>query len=358
MMNAAAVFAADYSEAREKFLAAAAGAGLRVESYAHPLRGPDGGALACDVTRIGPEDATAVMLVLSAMHGAEGFAGSGLQVALLREGVALPPGTAVVHVHALNPWGFAWLRREDDTNVDPLRNLSGHRAPFPSNPAYEEIADAIAPRDWTGAGRAAAEVRLEAFRASRGVEALVRAVKQGQYTHPDGIIHHGTRACWTTSTLLTIAERHLAGARRIAIVDVHTGFGPYAEGIVICPDGERSAACERLTAWFGERPFVTGDDPLIPRHHVTPYAVIAERFATAELTGVGLEYGTYPPSKDFELMRADNWLHHHGDLGSALGREIKARVRRHNYPDLDDWKSAVTLRGRQVAERMLAGIAA
>ena len=44
-MNSAESFAADYQDARSKFLLAAREAGGEIESVGHPDRGPDGGEL-------------------------------------------------------------------------------------------------------------------------------------------------------------------------------------------------------------------------------------------------------------------------------------------------------------------------
>src|SRR5262245_23430494 len=121
-MSAAHHFSRTYAEARERFLAAADEAGLDVHSHAHPMLGRDGETLAMDVARIGPPDAAGLLLISSACHGVEGFCGSGVQVALLRDAAwhqqAAAAKVAVLYVHALNPYGFSWLRRTTHENVD------------------------------------------------------------------------------------------------------------------------------------------------------------------------------------------------------------------------------------------------
>ncbi|MGZ5238987.1 MAG: DUF2817 domain-containing protein, partial [Caldimonas sp.] len=84
-MSAAAHFSQSYAEARDKFFAAARSRGLGVETHVHPLTGRDGEMLAMDVARDGPRNARALLVVSSACHGVEGFCGSGVQVALLRD---------------------------------------------------------------------------------------------------------------------------------------------------------------------------------------------------------------------------------------------------------------------------------
>src|SRR6201999_3319201 len=106
-------FGTDYQAARGKFLAAARAAGATLEAAQHPERGPDGGALFTDIARLGPADAEAMLVMISATHGVEGFCGSGAQIDWLRRGEAarLPPGGGALLIHAINPYRFAWLRR-------------------------------------------------------------------------------------------------------------------------------------------------------------------------------------------------------------------------------------------------------
>src|SRR5687768_10840569 len=78
-------FSSSYAEAREKFLAAAQAAGLLVESKRHPEKGREGEDLFMDVAREGDPSASKLLVLSSACHGVEGFCGSGVQVAALRD---------------------------------------------------------------------------------------------------------------------------------------------------------------------------------------------------------------------------------------------------------------------------------
>jgi hypothetical protein len=140
-------FAASYAEARSAFLTACAQSGAEIVSHRHPLAGPDGAALFLDDARVGRADARCVLFVASGTHGIEGFCGSGIQTFLLRGGIAarLPDDVALVFVHAVNPWGFAWLRRVNEDNVDVNRNFLNHTAPHPVNADYDGLYDALNP---------------------------------------------------------------------------------------------------------------------------------------------------------------------------------------------------------------------
>jgi hypothetical protein len=124
-------FAADYSEAREKFLSAARIAGATHHRYDNPTKGPRGEALSTDVAQLGPEDASKIVMTISSTHGVEGYCGSGFQVDWLTSvgAAGLPKDTAAVMVHAINPYGFAWTRRVTEEGNDLNRNYVDHSKP-------------------------------------------------------------------------------------------------------------------------------------------------------------------------------------------------------------------------------------
>ena len=84
-------FSATYSDARAQFLSACLDAKATVKSYQNPRRGPAGESLFTDTTWIGPDGATNVVVVTSSTHGVEGFAGSAIQIGLLRDSDAPKP---------------------------------------------------------------------------------------------------------------------------------------------------------------------------------------------------------------------------------------------------------------------------
>src|SRR5690606_23379879 len=105
-----------------------------------------------DIARIGPADAERVLLLVSGTHGVEGYCGSGCQLALLDLGVfdRLPEGTAVVLVHAINPYGFAWRQRLTEGHVDLNRNFVDFAKPLPENPDYNVLDPYLIPAELGG----------------------------------------------------------------------------------------------------------------------------------------------------------------------------------------------------------------
>jgi hypothetical protein len=359
-MNASSHFARDYAGARGKFLSACVAAGLKPVHYRNPAEGPDGGKLFTDVVRIGPPTAARIVLVNSATHGVEGFCGSGIIVGWLRSGGwrRLPEGVAMVLVHAINPHGFAWLRRVTEDNVDLNRNFQDFSKPLPGNDAYEQLHAAILPARWDAASAAARERVFAAYRDRHGAMALQGAISGGQYAHADGVFYGGARPTWSNLTYHAILERFAKRARHLAFIDLHTGLGPYGTGELICNKVPGSPEWDELKAWYGEG-LTSPESGSSSSAKLTGFIrnATARALPQASVRALTIEYGTFPVPEVLGSLIADNWLHLKGDPASEDGRAIKARIRRAFYPDEDDWKELVFLRGRQILRRALAGVA-
>ena len=358
----AAFFSADYREARAKFLDACGALGLAVERHVHPERGRHGEELATDVARLGPRDADRVLFTMSATHGVEGFCGSGAQTGALRSGLydALPGDMAVVAIHAINPHGFSWLRRVTQENVDLNRNHVARDRPRPVNPGYEALKDAICPRRWTVDSRAAARAVLDAYAAEHGAMALQAAISGGQYCHPEGLFFGGFAPTRAARTLAAVVSRHAASARHVGFIDYHTGLGPYGHGELISDHALGDAGHARLVSWLGAGEVTSTDDgssasaPLVGTNRLCVEAAAPR----AALTMVSPEFGTFPVDEVLDALRADCWLHNHGERDSAKGRAIEAEIRRCFYPDADDWKAMVWARAADTERGVIAGLAA
>lgn len=360
-MNSADSFSADYSEAREKFREAATRAGASLDQVIHPLAGPKGEALSVDVAWLGPATAERVLTTFSAVHGVEGFCGSGAQVDWLRrgEGADLPAGVAVMLVHGVNPWGFAWLRRMTEENVDLNRNwVDFDRGGLPRNLGYEALRDVLCPADWSAETQARTRAALADFGRAEGGGALQEAAAGGQYGDPAGIFYGGDRPVWARRTLSAILLERLARARQVAILDYHTGLGPWGLGEQIIIEGPGDPAYARARAWFGAA--ITSmalGEASISKVSGDTLEGVPRLLANAEATCIALEFGTVPGPKVLNAIRADNWLHTRGDLAGPEAQTIKAEIRDAFYGDRDDWKGMIAGQSLTACRQALAGLA-
>ena len=358
-MNAARSFSVDYREARDRFRAVAARCGGELDRMSHPERGPDGGDLSTDVAWFGPRNAGRVLVTISGTHGVEGFCGSGAQIDWLERGEAsrLPDGVAALLIHAINPYGFSWLRRVTQENVDLNRNWIDFEAPRPENAGYVELRDAICPREWTPESIAASDAVLRAYAARAGSPALQRAISGGQYCDAAGVFYGGDSPTWSRRTQTAIFEAYLARAGRVAVLDYHTGLGPWGYGEQIVTDRPGTPAQRRAASWYGASitcPFdaTSTSAPVVGDGLGAAPALLPK----AEVTGMALEFGTRPVEEVLFALRADAWLHAHGDPGSPSGRAIKAQMRAAFYGDADDWKGMIAGQSLLACRQAIAGL--
>ncbi len=337
-------FGADYGASRARFLDAARKQGAALESVLYPERGPDGAELFTDIALLGERNAENFLVMISATHGVEGFCGSGAQVDWLRreEATRLAPNTAALLIHAINPYGFAWLRRVTHENVDLNRNWVDFSAPLPENADYDALKSALVPRSWSDAARAEANAAIMAFIQAHGLAALTQAMSGGQYTDPLGLWFGGDRPTWSRRTQSEIFENYLGHASRVAIVDYHTGIGPSGYAEPISAFRSDSGEYQRARAWYGlnvvSMPDGASSSALLSGDGLSAAPTL---LANAEITPIAMEYGTRTPVEVSEALRGDAWLHAYGDPLSPAAGPIKQAIRDAFYTDTDEWRGMV-----------------
>jgi len=354
-------FSDSYREARNRFQEAARAAGATLTHYSHPLPGPDGDEIATDVARIGPASARNILAIGSGTHGVEGYCGSGIQTALLVEGIAsdLPDDTALVLIHAINPWGFAWGRRVNEDNVDLNRNFLDHSTTHPENPGYEDIYDALNPTDLGDETIRLGREKMRAYSDRHGPAALQHALSGGQYAHPEGMQFGGTKPVWSNMTLRQIIKTEMGKAERIVYIDIHSGLGARGIGEVISTAPEASATYQRLRNFWGDIVHSTQAEGSVSSHvpgSITE--VFEEELSPREVSPCGLEFGTVAMNLVAAALVADNWLHRHGGLSNPAAPTIKKQIRDAFYVDADDWKEDVTRQTRDMVQRVLTAFGA
>ena len=265
-------------------------------------------------------------------------------------------GVAVLHVHAVNPFGFSHSRRVTQENVDPNRNFIDFSSALPVNQGYASIDHLLIPKAWPP--RPEVEAELDAYRERFGDRGLQRAMAMGQYTFADGMFFGGKAPTWSNKTFRRILAQYAASREHIASIDIHTGLGPYGFGerIFACP--EDPVVLERARRWWLDLTSVeTGTSTSIPLSGPIQ-ASFAEECPDALQTHICLEYGTYPSAQVQSALRAEHWLHRYGCADASKGAAIKQALKDAFYPDADDWKLAVWQQGSEAYLQALEGLRA
>jgi hypothetical protein len=355
-------FSANYAAARQRFLSSceqcAPGLVRALHAHDHPLLGPGQETLACDVLHLGQSEVPEQLLViLSATHGVEGFAGSAIQcdvLPLVEDLLQRHATLGVVMIHAFNPWGFAWLRRYDHEGIDLNRNFVDFASALPDNPEYEHLHARLLASDNVTAGN------LNTLHPDMDNATFLQAVTRGQYTHKDGFFFGGNAPGWSRLMLEKItAEPVYASAQRIAVIDLHTGLGPYGYGEVINDHAVNSAGYRWAENWYGDNAQSTalGDSVSSVKQGLLDYHwhdVMGDRGCF-----VTLEFGTYAAGRLLASLIHEQQLQNRisqSDIKRDIRHEHIQQLKQFFYPGETSWQQQVLFRGRQVIAMALAGI--
>jgi hypothetical protein len=319
---------------------------------------PDGSQLATDCAWLGAQAASQVLVIIGGTHGIEGFAGTAVICDLLAtlEDNPLPEGLALLCVHALNPWGYAWHRRCDVDGVDLNRNCIDFDQPPPENPGYRELRPWLFEPD--------SERRQQAFQAyidSHGRTAFEVAISGGQYHDPSGPFYGGRKPSHGRRVVETLIADYRLGERQLGVIDVHTGLGTWGQGEIICdhPPGSDGAATARR--WYGEACTLPalGTSSSVPKTGLLDY--VWHAIMPAGSCYITLEYGTYATQELFEVLLLDHrfWAEHGvAAAGHPERANLVRRMRAHFYPEDPAWRRQVLLQARRTVHQAITGLLA
>jgi hypothetical protein len=328
-----ACFPPDYSTSRQRFRTSAAGLGLSLESYPIGQAGPNGEPLTIDTARLGADEPERLLIVSSGLHGVEGFFGAAVQQAWLdrRLGGWVPgPADALLLVHALDPFGFAWVRRFDETNVDLNRNFLLSSEEYAGSPKhYAAVERMINPRRRP----LPFDTWLYYFRSffsivRHGMPALKAAIAGGQYEFPYGLFFGGHGPSKVHQIVAENLERWVGTARSILHVDFHTGLGRWATLKLLIDVGVEPGHVDQLRREFGEN-LVEHVDPLGTAYDTRGDlgTWLRQALGDRDYTMLCAEFGTYPVWRVLAALRAENrayhWLPRHHPKRLRAQRELQ-----------------------------------
>jgi hypothetical protein len=359
-MNPSSYFASSYLNARRLYLRSAADAAARVESHVIPgQRGLENEELATDVARIGPANARRLLVLTSGTHGVEGFCGSAAQIALLHDqplhALLERLNVAILVVHAINPYGFSYLSRTNEDNVDLNRNSIDFSRPLPVNPAYDDLHALLVPPTWPPSEENATAIAR--YIEERGESAYQQALTTGQYRHADGMFFGGARTVWSTRLLQTLFEQHGPACESIGWIDFHTGLGPYGHGEKICVGKLGADELQRARAWWGADVTSPLDGTSVAANVAGPVLDTLRRTCTrARTTAIAIEYGTVPLVDMLHRLRADAWVRQHPDANPQQIDAIRNEIRAGFYCEEDVWRGLILGQARAAILQAVIGL--
>lgn len=346
-------FSPNYRIARDRFREAATRLDARLETFAVDARGPAGEDLTIDVALIGDPHARSAVVVASGLHGIEGFFGAAIQLAwmaVLEDDRTLPHSSAIVLVHAINPFGFAWRRRCDEQNIDLNRNFLRPGEPYEGAPqGYRELHGLLNP--------SSPPSRLEPFRLKaawniwrRGMTALKSAVAVGQYEYGSGLFFGGRGPAPSTRLIQEKFQLWLGGAKDIVQIDLHSGLGGFGRYKLLLVEPTDSP----LLSWYRQN-FGDGVVEPVTGGIAYPARGTMGKWLTDDCTEKGYrfrylnaEFGTHPIVRVLGALRAENGAHHYCEAGHPAYERAKKELLECFCPRSTAWRQTVIAAGIRI----------
>lgn len=354
LLEATNYYSADYFSAKHRFLAASTRLGLERHALQIQAPSPNHEPLTIDVAIAGASKPKSALVLSSGVHGVEGLFGSAVQLAFLDQVVAkwqAPADAAIVLIHAINPYGFAWRRRFNEENVDLNRNFLLAEEKFSGSPPLSgQFRAAMRPsRPRTRFGFWAARMALLALR--HGVNSFWETIPVGQYDYPDWLYYGGRHPSQSSQVLHGFLPTVLDEADDVVHVDYHTGLGKWAGCELLVSESEGRDSC----AWWlknfaGDmvRKLASFTQAYEVRGGFGPWlrALFPDcfyRYATAE-------FGTYSPMRVIAALADELRWNGDPEKPSAM-HPARLRLAHTFVPQSRSWRTKALNTGLSIAQR-------
>ena len=306
-------------------------------------------------------DTTKLLVLSSAVHGIEGYAGSAVQQMFLKEMVNedLLNKMGILIIHAVNPYGFKYGRRVTENNVDLNRNSEVNPALFQTkNDGYLTLIDMLNPEGEVSEGN----LRSQFFyliaiskMLKESMSVLRQAVLQGQYEIPDGIYFGGTDFEPQIDSMTAILPGIFKPYEQILEIDLHTGYGARRVLHLFSNPVDDPEIKAKTEAIFTGHPIDWGDK--------ADFYVISGGFASsylgklnpeAEYLNMAFEWGTFDSQKTLGSLQSisrvinENQGIHYGYKNERQEKKVKLSSKEMYYSDSGAWRSEVIRSGREM----------
>jgi hypothetical protein len=321
-LNYWSAFSPGYIAARRKFRAAALSLGLHHTAYPINQVSPTGEQLTIDVACSNTLTSNRTVVISSGLHGVEGFLGSAIQLGCLDRlrHVSSLSGIKLVFIHALNPYGFAWLRRWNEDSIDLNRNFLLSGEVFEGSPRdYPQFNSFLNPTSPPS--------RFEAYTLKAlwlifryGMTSLRNTLPVGQYDFPKGLFFGGHASSKTQEILSQYLPAWIGNSSDVIHIDFHTGLGRSGTYKLLLAPTTTPESYARLSHRFGSlnlEYFSSAGMAYPIRGGLAAWSQALLPQCRYDL--LTAEFGTYPSIQVLKALRAENRSYWWGEESQRYG---------------------------------------
>ncbi|MBW4590853.1 MAG: DUF2817 domain-containing protein [Aetokthonos hydrillicola CCALA 1050] len=359
MNSLAEAFSPDYACAKSRFHSLANTLGWNTESHSIKQLDANGNDLTIDIAFCGNDHSNRVTIISSGLHGVEGFFGSAVQLAFLDQLLSKTYRKEsiqgrLIFIHALNPYGFAWLRRWNEENIDLNRNflLTGE-SPEGSPKFYSHLNNFFNPSKHPS--------KLEPFLLKAvaiilcyGMPALASTLPVGQYDFPKGLFFGGRNSSKTQQILAANLPRWVGNAEEIVHIDLHTGLGQWATCNLLIENSSQSDRVQRLKQQFRVEKLVASDSEnafYTAKGSLGKWCEVM--FSDRQYDFITAEFGTYSVIQVVKALRAENQAHWWANPDSFSYKWAKQLILETFAPTSLSWRKTVVEKGLNILKQAI-----
>lgn len=297
-----------------------------------------------------------LLVLISGVHGIEGYLGSALQRYFCEELLSMinATQTGICLVHSVNPWGMKNFQRNNENNVDLNRSFVLNDEEREVNSGYQKMKHFLQPETpYSFSAWRKLQFYLNTFKTvSRySAKTLKTATLLGQYEYPDGIYYGGRHSDKSTQELQALYDQLLGlGYENIYLIDLHTGYGPKNEMTIVNSPLETRDILTLMAGFNYPRITKLSADDFYAIHGDMVdyfYKTAENRFEGKTFFATCFEFGTngdhlLQQLESLRLMIAMNQMNRYGAKNTRSQETLKAQYREIYYPSSVEWKKAAT----------------
>jgi len=357
-------FQESYPDARNEFLARAKVLQDRYENVRllnYHIESKIDTNLIMDICYIPPQQVTGRLLIItSGLHGIEGYTGSAIQQMFMKELITeeevLDEG--ILLIHSINPFGFKYMRKTTENNIDLNRNCDVDKSMFENkNQGYADLYDLLCPAGKANSGSLGNRFfYLVAIWKiiQESMATLRQAALQGQYEFPEGIYYGGNDFEPQIYFLQSVLPEIFDPYDLILTIDLHTGYGMWGKLHLFANPVEDELIRKRTENLFVNQPIDWGDSEDFYTTMGDFCNFLGQLNPDATYLSMPFEFGTLDSQKTFGSLHSiqnailENQGYHNGYKNDRQEKKIKKNYREMYYPSSAPWRSEVIRQSREM----------